>query len=342
MTIKRLLLAAMACALVATGPAMAEVAQYKGSKVLDTGVTVQGPVDVSSSTPFPTTCISGCAAPTAYTPTGAATLSVSTSSSRVALPSADTTVLLTNNGTNDVSFKFGNSSVTAATTDYLLPVGRSIVVSAGSSTYVAAITATSTSTLSITTGTGTPTISGGGNSTATLEGLVGTTNTSLSTLNTNFGATGDAASTSGSGTAIALLKALRDQALSATATAVKPQAQTTGGCTPYGFTSAATTNSTLISTGQHTLCALTAINTTATLYYLRVYDAAAAPTCSSATGFKFSLPIPASATGAGAAVPLGPFGLDFASGLGFCLTGGGSSTDNTSAATGVYLVGGYK
>jgi hypothetical protein len=33
---------------------------------------------------------------------------------------------------------------------------------------------------------------------------------------------------------------------------------------------------------------------------------------------------------------------DYSSGIGFCLTGGGSSTDNTNAATGVYLALLYK
>jgi hypothetical protein len=32
----------------------------------------------------------------------------------------------------------------------------------------------------------------------------------------------------------------------------------------------------------------------------------------------------------------------YGTGIGFCITGGGSSTDNTNAATGVYVTIGYK
>lgn len=137
-------------------------------------------------------------------------------------------------------------------------------------------------------------------------------------------------------------RATADQNLSALAVATKPQAQTTGGCTPYGYQSAASTNSTLIAAGQHTLCALNLENTTATLYYVRVYDSGTAPTCSSPTGFKFTLAVPANTTGAGIAANLGPFGMDFAAGPAFCITGGPSSTDNTNAATGVFVVAAYK
>lgn len=119
-------------------------------------------------------------------------------------------------------------------------------------------------------------------------------------------------------------------------------AATTGGCTPYGLASAATTNATNIKASVGTLCSLSVINTTATLYYLRLYNAASAPTCSSATNFVLTVPIPASATGAGVVVNTGSFGWAFSTGISFCLTGGGSSTDNTSAATGVYLAASYK
>lgn len=127
-----------------------------------------------------------------------------------------------------------------------------------------------------------------------------------------------------------------------TATPIKPQAQTTGGCTPGVYRSAASNNSTLISTGAHTLCSLTIVNTTATIYYVRLYDQSAAPTCSSGTGEVASLPIPAATTGAGIASPLGPFGIAVTSGLGFCITASGAATSNDSAATGVTVNYSYK
>lgn len=125
---------------------------------------------------------------------------------------------------------------------------------------------------------------------------------------------------------------------------VNPAAATTGGCTPYHLSggTAASNNSTNIKSSAGTLCSLTAINTTATVYYLRMYNSAAAPTCSSATGAVHTYPIPASATGAGLTIPLGAFGEAYGTGIGFCVTGGGADTDNTSAATGVYIEASYK
>jgi hypothetical protein len=83
------------------------------------------------------------------------------------------------------------------------------------------------------------------------------------------------------------------------------------------------------------------VNTTSTLYYLRLYNSSGAPTCSSATGFIESIPIPASASGAG--ISWTPqFPINYGTGIGFCFTGGSSSTDNTNAATGVFGVIQYK
>lgn len=109
-----------------------------------------------------------------------------------------------------------------------------------------------------------------------------------------------------------------------------------GGATPCYITSAASTNSTNCKGSAGTLYTIRAVNTTASLYYLRLYNLATAPTCSSATGFVETIPIPASATGAGYMSDVS-VGEAFGTGLGFCLTGGGSSTDNTAAATGVYV-----
>jgi hypothetical protein len=84
------------------------------------------------------------------------------------------------------------------------------------------------------------------------------------------------------------------------------------------------------------------INTTSTLYYLRLYNLSSSPTCSSATGFIRTIPIP-HGTGAGAGIAnFYTVGETYGTGIGFCLTGGGSSTDNTNAATGVYLTLFYK
>lgn len=106
-------------------------------------------------------CAEGCASPVTFAPEGAASLSVTTTSDRVALGTGGN-VLLRNNGSADLYYDLGDSTVTATTSEYLLPAGHSIVVAKDAHTHVAAITASGSTTLSVTTGDGTPTISGGG------------------------------------------------------------------------------------------------------------------------------------------------------------------------------------
>lgn len=116
---------------------------------------------------------------------------------------------------------------------------------------------------------------------------------------------------------------------------------TSGGTSVCYITSAASTNATNCKASAGQLYGFDLVNTTATVYYLRLYNSSSAPTCSSATGFVRTIPIPASTTGAGIARSI-PVGEAYGTGIGFCLTGGGSSTDNTNAATGVYVTLNYK
>lgn len=123
------------------------------------------------------------------------------------------------------------------------------------------------------------------------------------------------------------------------------QSRTTGGDTPYGLQATASTNSTLVSTGAHTIKGMNLLNTTTTIYYLRMYDSAGAPTCSSATGFVRTWPIPPAGAAGGAggiAAALSPSGVAVTAGLSFCVTGGPTSTDNTNAAVGVFINLDYK
>jgi len=114
-----------------------------------------------------------------------------------------------------------------------------------------------------------------------------------------------------------------------------------GTSTLHYATSAASTNATNIKASAGTVSVISVVNTTATLYYLRMYNLASAPTCSSATGFVNTIPVPASTSGAGIVIPIAvPHA--YTTGIGYCLTGGGSSTDNTNAATGVYINIWYK
>jgi hypothetical protein len=107
--------------------------------------------------------------------------------------------------------------------------------------------------------------------------------------------------------------------------------------TPYYLTSAASTNSSLVKNAPGSLYYIHVTNTTSTTYYLRLYNLASAPTCSSATGFIESIPVFGTSVN-GRTLKLG---VTFGTGIGFCLTGGGSSTDNTNAAVGVYIALGW-
>lgn len=120
---------------------------------------------------------------------------------------------------------------------------------------------------------------------------------------------------------------------------VSVQAATTGGCTPGKALSAASTNGTNVKNAAGTLCKMLAINTTATLYYLKTYNTSSTPTCNSDTVVG-TYPIPPS--NGGVAIPLGPFGEAYSTGISFCLTGGSADNDNTNAATGVTIAYSYK
>lgn len=118
-------------------------------------------------------------------------------------------------------------------------------------------------------------------------------------------------------------------------------ATTTNASVPCYITSGASTNATNCKNGSGNIYGFDLLNTTATTYYLRLYNLAAAPTCSSATGFIRTIPIFGSTSGGGISRDIA-VGEGYSTGISFCLTGGGSSTDNTNAATGVYVTIQYK
>jgi len=117
----------------------------------------------------------------------------------------------------------------------------------------------------------------------------------------------------------------------------------TGGCTPFAtVVSAASTNPTLIVAGAHTLCSLEIQNPGAvgsTVGYVRMYDLGTSPTCSSSTGAGASR----AAIGSGGMIAhLPPVGIAYANGIALCITGGPTTTDNTSAPAGILVNGSYK
>jgi hypothetical protein len=125
-------------------------------------------------------------------------------------------------------------------------------------------------------------------------------------------------------------------ALALVAAPARAQLGTTLDCT---LTSGASTNATLCKAASAKWYGLWMVNSTTTIYYLRLYNLATTPTCSSATGFVISIPIPpggSAGQAGGIVVDLTVPSSTFTAGLGFCFTGGSGSTDNTNAATGVF------
>jgi hypothetical protein len=128
------------------------------------GCSLNGPCvgPISATNPLP---VSGAfsASLSSFTPGSAyaPTLSVSTSSSRVALPSG-TVVVVYNIGSSAAFVTLGNSSVTATTAMDVIPQNSWMAFTAGSNTYLAAITSTGATALNISGGSGLPAGAGGG------------------------------------------------------------------------------------------------------------------------------------------------------------------------------------
>jgi hypothetical protein len=124
----------------------------------------------------------------------------------------------------------------------------------------------------------------------------------------------------------------------------QPSTSSSDATSDCAIVSAASTNSTNCKGSAGNFYGYEIYNTTTTVYYLRLYNASGAPTCSSATGFIRSIPIPpaAAAGGVGGAVVYPVYAVNYSTGIAFCLTGGSSSTDNTNAAVGIFGVIKYK
>ncbi len=111
---------------------------------------------------------------------------------------------------------------------------------------------------------------------------------------------------------------------------------TSSGLVECNLISTASTNSTSCLAAAGNYYGIEVENSTATVGYLRLYNASGAPTCSSSTGFIRTILIPASATGAGI-VSLRFYPTFYSTGIGFCYTGGGANNDNTNGPAGTYI-----
>lgn len=97
-----------------------------------------------------------------------------------------------------------------------------------------------------------------------------------------------------------------------------------------------TTNSTLVLAGNIWVNGGVVVNTTGTVYYLKLYNKATAPTCGTDTPL-WTLPIPygQSSSGGGFVLPINQ--LQFPTGLGFCITSGIADNDTGSAVAGIVV-----
>lgn len=178
-----------------------------------------------------------------------------------------------------------------------------------------------------------------------------TQTTSLGSLNTNLGATSDSAiTTNTTGTIAGKLRGLiailadiwNDSANSIrvilTDSSGNEIVMPTAGNTHYDAADAST-NSTNIENSSGTIYHISLSNTTTTVYYLRLYNTSSAPTCSSATGYVESIPIPPAAAAGqvgGREIPYN-IGKAFSTGISYCITASSGSTANDNAAAGVFV-----
>lgn len=98
--------------------------------------------------------------------------------------------------------------------------------------------------------------------------------------------------------------------------------------------SAASNNATIVKASPGTLFQVIAINTTATIYYLKFYNVITTPAPATDT---VVLTIPVLVSTVGPTIISIPSGLAFNVGIGFALVGAIGDTDNSNAATGVAI-----
>jgi hypothetical protein len=97
----------------------------------------------------------------------------------------------------------------------------------------------------------------------------------------------------------------------------------------YKLLSAASTNSTLILSGQHKVLGYSFCNTGASFAFLKLYNKATAPTVGTDTPVE-TIGIPPNST----AVLFNPIGVSYSLGIGLAVTGGYADADTTAVTAG--------
>jgi hypothetical protein len=124
---------------------------------------------------------------------------------------------------------------------------------------------------------------------------------------------------------------------------VFPSPTTSGGLSNYFVQPAASDNHVVIKAGAGQVYKIMVTNNSATVNYLRLYDATTGFNgCNSATNLIYQVAIPAS-TSVGGISDSWPNGMTFATGISICVTSGYATTDTTNAtATAMSVNVGYK
>ncbi len=134
-----------------------------------------------------------------------------------------------------------------------------------------------------------------------------------------------------------------DQTTPGTSNAVQPIPGTSGGLTSFFLQPTAGDNHTNIKNGAGTVYHVAVTNNSATINYLRFYNAASGFNgCASATGLVYQLAIPGTGSSGGFVQDIG-MGISFSTGISICVTSGYATTDATAAtASAISLLVGYK
>jgi hypothetical protein len=122
-----------------------------------------------------------------------------------------------------------------------------------------------------------------------------------------------------------------DQTTPGSTNAVQQIPGTTGGLSWYFVQPTASDNHAVIKNGAGQVYEVVAFNNSATVNYLRLYNAGTGFNgCNSASNLKGQFQIPALTTVGGFVVPIPP-GVAFSTGISICVTSGYSTTDTTNA-----------
>jgi hypothetical protein len=155
------------------------------------------------------------------------------------------------------------------------------------------------------------------------------------------GAVADAAyAGSGNATVVSALKGI--YTIAASSSTVVPT--TTGGLATYFVQPIAGDNHAVIKAGAGQVYKITVTNNSATINYLRLYDATTGFNgCNSATNIKYQALIPGNSTNGAGLVDSWDLGMAFATGISICVTSGYAQTDTTNAtASAMSVTIGYK